>query len=286
MKQFIPVLLVLISCQKSQTQLPKEADALPNGFEKKPQVIALKGGTINEASGIADSKINPGHLWVEQDGGIGPLIHLVKHDGTIVDSIYIDGATNRDWEDMVLADGKLYIGETGDNNETYDNYKFYRFAEPAAGSKKVTKFDVIKFKYPDGSHDAEAFLVEPRTSDIYIFTKRDEKSKIYKLAYPQSLSSMNEAVYIADLPYSGVVSAAISPDAREIILKTYTTLFYYSGSKSESVSATLAKTPAHLDYQLEMQGEAVVFNVDNKGFYTLSEKAFSITPALNYYKRK
>ena len=45
---------------------------------------------------------------------------------------------------------------------------------------------------------------------IYIITKRDARSKIYKLPYPQDTSEISEAVFVADLNFSGVVSASLS----------------------------------------------------------------------------
>ena len=280
--KILPFIVLLIFCQKS----PGPGMIQAYGFEKVPQVIPIKRGVIPEASGIADSKRNAGYLWVQQDSGNPPAIYLLKHDGTITDSIFIDGATNKDWEDMALAGDELYIGDIGDNNAVHSKSTFYCFTEPVLGTHEVTSFKVIDFKYPDGAHDAEAFLVDPRTKDIYIITKREERSKVYKLVYPQSTTSLNEAVFVTDLSFNGVVSASIAPNAREIILKTYTTLYYYTKEATQSIAAALEKQPSTLDYQVELQGEAVGFRIDNKGFYTLSEKAFNITPALHYYKRK
>lgn len=272
---------LLFACSKSnpQTETP------PEGFVEKPENIALKNGMINEASGIADSKLNAGYLWVQQDSGNPPLIYLLKHDGTITDSISVDIAGNRDWEDIVLSGDQLYIGDIGDNNTVYPDYAIYRFNEPTLGTKKVTTLDRILFQYPDGSHDAEAFLVDPNTKDIYIITKRDAKSKVYKLAYPQNRSTMNDAVFVMDLGFNMVVSAAMSPDQKEIIIKTYSSLYHYTKNATDNISVALATVPTTLDYQVEVQGEAISFGLDNKGFYTLGEKAFNIIPSLNYYKR-
>lgn len=282
MLKILPYILLLIFCQKS----PDPGELPLNGFEKIPEVISIKKGVIPEASGIADSKRNTGYLWVHQDSGNPPYIYLLKHDGTITDSIFIDGATNRDWEDMVLAGDQLYIGDIGDNNAVRSECRFYYFTEPALGTHKVASFKVIKFKYPDGAHDAEAFLVDPGTKDIYIITKREEKSKVYKLVYPQNTTSLNEAVFVANLTFNGVVSASISPNAKEVIIKTYTNLYYYTKEASQPISVALEKQPSTLDYQVEPQGEAISFSLDNKGFYTLSEKLFNVAPALHYYKRK
>lgn len=282
MKQLIPFILVMLSCQRSSTQ----TDTPPAGYEKQPQSFALVNGNITETSGIADSKTNPGYLWVEQDSGNPPMLYLLKHDGTITDSIYIKGATNRDWEDIALSDGNLYIADIGDNNATYGEYTFYKFAEPTAGTDTVATFERIKFQYADSAHDAEAFLVDPATKDIYIVTKRDEKSKLYKLSYPQSTTAVNEATFVTDLGFSGAVSAAISPERKEIIIKTYTHLYHYTKTAEEKLEDALMKTPSMLDYQMEAQGEAVSFGLDNSGFFTLSEEALGITPKLNYYRRK
>lgn len=288
MKRLIPLLVLIFGCQKSQPQLEPPAST----FEKVPQAFSITGASIKEASGIADSKSVPGHLWVEQDSGNPPLIYLIKYDGSVADSVLLDGATNRDWEDMALGKGPddginyLYVGDIGDNDAKYPDYTIYRFTEPVGGVDKVTIFDKINFIYKDGAHDSEAFVVDDLSKDIYVITKRDAKSKIYKLAYPQNIGSMNEAVFVADLDYSGVVSAALSANGQEMIVKTYTQLFYYSRSQGEAVSETLKKTPKVLDYQIEVQGESVSFAVDQSGFFTLSEEAMGVVPKLNFYKRK
>lgn len=293
MKKFIPLFFLFFACQKSQTQNP---DPPPGGqvisYENIPQAFKISGASVKEASGIADSRSNKGFMWVEQDGGNPPVIYLLKHDGTYTDSIIIEGATNRDWEDIAVGAGPednksyLYIGETGDNNATYPDYAIYRLPEPAAGVGSVIDFDKISFTYPDGSHDAEAFLVDDKTKDIYIITKREEKSRIYKLAYPQSNSSQNQASFVAVLSYNGVVSACLSADGMEVLVKTYTQIFHYLRTNGEALSETLKNAPKTLGYQLEAQGEAVTFDIDQKGFYTLSEEYRNIVPKLNFYKRK
>ncbi|MEO8583118.1 MAG: hypothetical protein ABI415_04935 [Flavitalea sp.] len=291
-------LFIETGCQKSGTAgpgTPTKPDtlvAVHKGFEKTPQEINLSQADIHEGSGIADSKKNPGFVWIEEDSGNPARLWLVGHDGEVTKTISLENAVNRDWEDVVLAKGPddtknyLYIGDTGDNDEEHDNYTYYRFEEPLMSATTVSDYDKIVFEYPDGSHDSEAFMVDGNTKDIYIITKRDDKSKVYKLAYPQSSTSTNTAEYIMDLPYNGVVSAALSDDGTEIIVKTYPTLHYYTKPKTGSIEDALKTDFTTLDYQLEAQGEGVCFSADNKGFYTFSEETDNIIPTLNYYKRK
>jgi hypothetical protein len=241
---------------------------------------------INEISGIADSKVNPGFLWGQEDSGNPSQLYLISHNGSVTKTIFLKGIVNRDWEDMALAGGDIYIAETGDNNLAFSEYSFYKFPEPGFATDTVRAIDNIRFTYEDGSHDAEAFLVDAHTKDIYIITKRDSPSKIYKLAYPYSLTSLNAATFIGALPYSGVVSAAFSPSGNEIIIKTYTGLRYYIRTEGESVEQVLRKSYVELPYKLEPQGEAISFANDNSGFFTLSEKGFGSSVNLYFYKRK
>lgn len=282
------VVFLLAGCQKSNTQPTNPADR----YEQKPLSVVLSNGSITEASGIADSKLNEGYCWVLEDSGNPPQLFLLKHDGLVADSVLLEGATNRDWEDMALAggpgDGKtyLYIGDIGDNNAQHPDCVIYRLEEPLAGVGTATGVETIRYQYSDGPRDAEALLIDRRNLDIYIITKRDSLSRVYRLPYPQSIDNITEATYLFELPYTGVVSAATSPDGKELIVKTYTTLYYYTGSGQETPADLLQKQPGRLGYQIEAQGEAVSFGLDNKGFFTLSEEVLGIRPTLDFYRRK
>jgi len=275
---------ILLSCKKTAPADPPFG-AIPTLFDISP-------GVIDEASGIGDSFVNPGFLWVELDSHNPASIFLLKHDGKIGKQIHLKGATNRDWEDLAVSDGPVeskkyvYIGEIGDNDQVYGEYSIYRLPEPMASVDSVADFDRLDFKYPDGAHDAEAMLVDAKTKDIYIITKRDHHSKVYKLTYPQSNTTVGTASFVLDLPYKGVVSAAVSPQQDEILVKTYSSVYYYKRKVGESIEEVLKQNFQLLGYQVEAQGEAICFSNDRSGFFTLSEKSFLPSVKLNFYKRK
>ena len=127
--------------------------------------------------------------------------------------------------------------------------------------------------------------MEPVSKDIYLITKRDVPSKVYRLAYPQSANSMNTAEYIADLQYNGVVACAYSEKKKELLIKTYGNIYYYKHSMGLSIADLVKKPQVPLSYQVEPQGEAVCFANDDAGFFTLSEKGFAPYMNLNFYKR-
>ncbi|MGZ8551852.1 MAG: hypothetical protein ACXWV8_00520 [Chitinophagaceae bacterium] len=281
-------LLIAAACQKKVA----EHSAEPGSFAKTPLIKPIVPGMLDEASGIADSKMNPGFLWVEQDSGNPNDIALLSHDGNFFKKVNIKTAANRDWEDIVLANGPvagtnyIYIADIGDNDFVSSQYHIYRFAEPGIAIDTVRECDKIIYKYPDGAHDAEAILVDNRTKDIYIITKNDTPSRIYKIPYPQSTSTVNTGILCASLSFTGVTGAALSRDGTELLIKTYTNIYYWKLMTGQSVEDALPGTPAMLSYQFEPQGEALCFKNDNAGFFTLSERPSIISAVnLNYYKR-
>lgn len=268
-----------------------KSDGNATGFTATPQEFAVNEPTLIEVSGIADSKANPGYLWVEQDSGNPPDIGLLQHNGTFLKNIHLANVTNRDWEDIVLSNGPkpgiqyLYVAETGDNLLVHPDYAIYRFEEPLAGTDTVKYIDRIAFYYPDGSHNTEAILVDPASKDIYIITKTDLKSRIFKLSYPYSTTVMNKAEEVGVLPYNYVTSAAISPAGNEIVLKTYNAIYYYPLKTGQTILQSLSNKPVNLSYTPEPQGEAIVFANNDSGFYTLSEKGLASEVKLYFYNR-
>lgn len=262
------------------------------GFSATPQEFTVNEPTLNEASGIADSKANPGFLWVEQDSGNPPDIELLQHNGMYLKAIHLAHVVNRDWEDIALSTGPtpgkqyLYIAETGDNLMVHTDYAIYRLEEPTAATDTVQQVDRIAFFYPDGSHNSEAILVDPDTKDIYIITKTDLKSMIFKLTYPYSTTDLNKAELVGSLPYNYAVSAAISPSGKDLVVKTYDAIYDYPRASGETIVQSLSKTPVNLPYQQEPQGEAITFDNNDSGYYTISEKALASSVKLYFYKRK
>lgn len=271
----------------------KPATTDPVRFATTPQRVNITPGFIDEASGLVDSRSMRDHLWVEEDGGTPTQISLISYDGSLTGRYALPGTINRDWEDLTIGPGPqpnmtyLYLADIGDNNATNDVNTIYRFAEPGSLTEPVRDLTQIQFRYPDGPRDAETLLLDPLTRDLWIVTKRETKVQLYRLAYPQSTSSISVAERIGELPLSLVTGGGLSADGSEIILKTYTGLFYWTRQPGESVGQTLLRAePRQLGYLIEPQGEAVCFDNEGTGFFTLSERASASSVTLNYYGRQ
>jgi hypothetical protein len=137
-----------------------------------------------------------------------------------------------------------------------------------------------------GPRDTEAFIVDPITRDIYIFSKNEKKNiRVFRLPHPQSTTEVMEAELVMQLPIPKVVAADISADGRELLVKNYTHVFYWRKEPNEPIPSVLERDPLSLPYTTEPQGEAITFDRAGGGYFTLSEEHNNTAPWLLFYPR-
>ena len=263
-------------------------------FVTDPTQAVIAPGTADEASGMADSRSMPGNIWLEEDSGNPTEMVLLGYDGKAKGRINVPNSQNTDWEEMAIGPGPtagvnyVYMGDIGDNNAVRPSCQIYRFAEPKTLTANVGTVERINYVYPDGPRDAEAMFVDPQTSDVWIISKRETKVHLYRLGYPQNINIVTTAQAFGEIPVSVVTGAAISPDGTEILVRTYTGVYYWKRSPGQTIADALqSKAGLQLAYRLEPQGEAICFDKDAKGYFTSSERpANTANTSLFYYGRK
>ncbi len=256
--------------------------------------------TVKEASGIVMSVKNPGMLWVHNDSGNPNVIFLLdKNDGSEVARYRLNGINNIDWEDIEIGPGPdenetyLYLADIGDNKAKRPQVQIYRFAEPVfeeAHRGKLTELEpekeAIRLKYPDGARDAETLLLDPRTRDIYVVSKRELRVGIYIAPYPQNTEEATELRKLGNIPVMFATGGNISADGQNILVRTYHHIYNWQRKNDEPLWETFQRQPERLPYDpMEAQGEAICWD-DEGGYYTLSEHAKGVVPQLYYYKKQ
>jgi len=239
---------------------------------------------INEASGLAASRRNPDVLWTHNDSGDEARLFALTTDGRHLGVYRIAGVAARDWEDIAVGPGPvegvsyLYIGDIGDNDAQFDLKYIYRIPEPLVDSNQspvdttLAGAEAIAFRYPDGSRDAETLMVDPLTKDIYLVSKRESSVRVYRAPYPQSTSESITLEQVATLNVTLAVGGDISPAGLEILVKTYTNVYYWCRTPAEELWEALTREPVTVPYTPEPQGEAVCWSADGMGYYTVSEE--------------
>ena len=258
------------------------------------KIADLKNASVNESSGLAASRSNPGIYWTHNDSGDGPLVYAFDATGESRGVFRVAGAQARDWEDMALGPGPqagqsyLYLGDIGDNEKSRAEIVVYRVAEPklAATDKTSSKTnprttaraDAIRLRYPDGKFEAETLLVHPTTGNLYIITKVMLKNAtVYEAAAPLvagkviSMKRIGE-IKVPSLMGGVLTGGSISPDGRRIALCDY--LQGYEAvlpPSSRNFNDIWKQTVTGFSLGQREQGEAITYRADGKALLATSE---------------
>jgi hypothetical protein len=136
---------------------------------------AILAAPVNESSGVAPSRSRPDIFYTHDDRGGRSTLYAFDLAGNFIGEHNVPGATNIDWEDLASGpcpDGGdcLYIGDIGDNDLDRAYVTIYVAREPADGedARVIRKH---KVNYGGQPRDAEALLVHPCTTEMYVVTK-------------------------------------------------------------------------------------------------------------------
>ncbi len=309
MKAFIKYLFILslgvwASCKPKHP--PKPPPIVIPEYNKGVSAGLINTNLLMEASGMGASINFPNYLWVNNDSGDQARVYLIDNKAQYVGFANINGANNVDWEDMAISKneagkGIIYLADTGDNSFLFNTYAIYKMDEPTIlpntnGDVQINNVQKFEFVYPDGKKDTEALIVDHKTKEIYVITKRDAKARVYKI--PQETNKINTAIFITELPFGGAntfadvpggaTAADISQDNQEIIIKNYFQIFYWYLKKDESIETALKRNyDKILPYQPLLQDEAMTFDTNQKGFYIMGETINNIErTTLMYHSKK
>lgn len=253
--------------------------ALDSAFFAGPITVgSLNATQLPEVSGI--TAVSKEALWVINDSGTEPILYTINTGGQLARTFTHPMLANKDWEDIAFCNGVAYIADIGDNKAERRSIQIYKV--------RGTTVEVKPFVYPDGPRDAETILADPLTNSLVIISKREKNCRIY--AVPQTnwkASNLYDTlVFKGTLPFFSVVSGSVSHDGSEILLKTYTHLYYWKRNGKEPITTTLQRAPQEVTYMPEPQGESIAWAADGTGYYTTTEREDGGSSApLYFYQR-
>jgi hypothetical protein len=244
----------------------------------------IHGGDLDECSGAVAGATHPEVLYVHNDSGDSARFFAIGVDGVARGEFDVSGAGFVDWEDVARGPCSsgggscLFFGDIGDNDEARASYAIYEVEEPAqigAGQHAATA-TAIPFRYPDGSHDAEALLVHPVTGAITIVTKVEKgSSTIYELPQPVTPGATATLAAAGSIKppvgSSRVTAGDVHPEGRGVLLRTHSDVFFFAMTPDQTVAQALAAPPCLLPSADEDQGEAIAWLPGGWGYVTLGE---------------
>src|SRR4051794_40528468 len=278
----VAALLGTFGIPTSLPAAPGFAGAVTNG------IVNVSG--LTEASGIAASRRNPEVLWTHNDAGNPAQVFALDTQGRLLGTYSIPG--NTDTEDIAVGPGPitnvsyLYLGDIGDNNAARANIKVYQIPEPAVYGWQYTNpvtsgmkgARSITFTYPDGAHNAESLFVDPITGDLFIVTKTTTTSRIYTA--PKSQLDTNNSftlTFVRTIAFDVPNAADISPTGGEIVVRQEDFAKLWIRTNGQSISSAFdgpaISIPVTGVANGEPNGEAIGFDANGSGYYTISEGA-------------
>ena len=248
---------------------------------------------IDESSGLAASRCQPDVYWTHNDSGDDAFIYAINKSGGRLGTWRVIGASNVDWEDIaVFKDSQgnctIYIAEIGDNSNKRSVHIIYRLPEPtvtvadANSSRQVPRETgravALQFSYPNSNHNAETLLIEPKTSNIYVVTKRiNGPASVYRIRSEYGTNQIVKAEKIADIsmpaiPNGLVTGGAVSPDGRSIVICDYSRAYeLILPVNSKNFDYIWEQQPEAIDAGKRKIGEAITYTADGLSLILTSE---------------
>jgi hypothetical protein len=281
-----------------------DADAAPrcDATYAAPIEARVTDPALHEMSGIVASRRNHGIYWVHNDSGDSARIFALNEQGNLRGTFSLAGAGAVDWEDIAIGPGPkewrpyLYLADIGDNLAVRPDVQVYRVAEPEVDPdvpsvgelRDVTR---LALRYPDGPHDAESLIVDPRTGDLIIITKSavGGAQPAYRAVAPidpAKVTTLERYATVTTGPsLTGAITAAdLDRSGDHLLVRTYGAVREVAKTSKAPASALLERSPGTVTCRPptppEVQGEAIAFEADGRGFVSVSEGG---SPVLRRY---
>jgi hypothetical protein len=259
----------------------------------------VASNALTEISGIVASRRSDSVFWVHNDSGDTARVFAIGADGRDLGEFALSGAGAVDWEDLAAGPGPaagvayLYLADIGDNTKTRSSVQVYRVPEPlvdAAGApgspQTLTGVETLAFTYPDGPHDAEALIVDPTNGELFVVTKDLVGGVAQVFLAPANLADGSTTVLTQVATVSlgflhGVTGADVTPNGDVVALRTYVSVVLYPRPAGQSLAQAFSQASCEgASSASEVQGEAIGFTRDGRGYVTVSE---GVHPALHQF---
>lgn len=221
-----------------------------------------------EISGMAVSRQHANVLWLHNDSSHGPYLYAVDANTCeTIARIEVAGIEARDLEGMAVGvDDKdrpvIWLGDIGDNRDTWPFVWIHRIREPAVLVDQVVKARTYQVTYPGGPLNAEALLADPTSQKLWIVTKQLARGGLYAL--PDPPRKRNSAEYVRE---EGplITDGAIAPSGQKYVLRDYVNATIYQGLPP-------GERVMRIELPLQVQGEAITWTADESALLITSER--------------
>jgi hypothetical protein len=249
----------------------------------------VRDPALREISGIDAGIASPGVWWVHNDSGDSARLFAIDSRGRTLRIYSLADVTAVDWEDIAVGPGPapgasyVYVGDIGDNGANRSEVQVLRVREPIVSrGRAVTLGGVatLRLRYPDGPRDAEALVVDPERRQLYVIEKRRDgrPAGIYRAPAGLPDGSRTTLRRVGALRLgaglgNAVTAADVSTDGSRLAVRTYGTVLLWQRPRGRTIPQALTGPRCVGPIPFELQGEAIAFRPDGRGYATIAEGA-------------
>ncbi len=232
----------------------------------------VQDGALDEISGLAVSRQNPGILWTHEDSGGAADLYALDSTGATVATLHLEGVTNNDWEDVAIGPCDvgwcLAVGEIG--TASWDHSVLIVEEPQLDGAAEYTALpEVRSFTYPGDPEDAEGLALFPDGTSLIVTKRTDATAGLFQL---QDDATVLE--WLGDVPTGGegedltarATAVDLSTDGTTLLLRTYLHLY-----EVDVTDPRVPGVPRAVPFAVELQGEAVAYDPLQGGFWQVGE---------------
>ncbi len=187
------------------------------------RVISTFPNYLNENSGLIVKTNNS--AWIHNDSGDGPIIYKIDSNGIQLDSIYLNGITAIDFEDITQDNqGNVYVGDIGNNNHNRTNLVVYKIPNPDSLSSNAVTPEAIHYHYsdqtqfPDPNQNSDCEALFHFNNHLYLISKNWGNSGYSKLYELPDTSGTHVAQLIDSFASPMVTAADYHPSGKLAVL--------------------------------------------------------------------
>ncbi len=193
--------------------------------------------------------------------------------------IELEDTINIDWEDMSITDqGKVIIGDIGNNFRKRKYFYMYIFDEPERNQKVIFGKDIkkIAFRIPSvfwQDNNEALFYYE---NYLYMLTKELwGRSRLYRLGLEGvEENELYNLEFVSKIPFKGIITGAdISPNKKKIAILTYDKIYIYDISKGINFDKLIKSISLEINIRYR-QYEGITFVDDNRIIISTEQGSF------------
>ena len=247
---------------------------------KLPEGAIELSKKIDETSGLASFENN--FLTLNDSGG-KPALYSFNAKGDLLETHKIDGAINRDWEDIAQDSTHFYIADTGNNYATREDLTVYIVTRDfkLKDSIKINYASQTNFKKKKkNKYDAETLIAYGDSLLIFSKNRKSQKTQLY--AFPKEGGQFSlEKLHTFDVN-ALITGGDYDSNSKQLVLTAYLPDYTQYIFKAENFQLDQLEDIVLERYQLPLkpaQIEAVKI-LDNGSVWITSEGEGSSLPYL------